>query len=188
MLITNKCASGSPVQISDPISERQFAPDPAYLHAHRKHSRHATLFAPVPACPHYRCDARSVFLSPFCTPPQSFALLGIGAACAIALAEAGAAEIALVVRNNASNETYNTLISRFPDLKVHLITADLADNEQVKRIVPEALEKMNGQLHVLVNCAGIQRRAPAAVFPEQDWDDVRRVCIIDDVVLIFPNR
>jgi hypothetical protein len=29
-----------------------------------------------------------------------------------------------------------------------------------------------GEIHILVNCAGIQRRAPAVQFPESDWDDV----------------
>lgn len=32
---------------------------------------------------------------------------------------------------------------------------------------------MGGEIHVLVNCAGIQRRSPAVQFPEKDWDDVR---------------
>lgn len=32
---------------------------------------------------------------------------------------------------------------------------------------------MGGDIHVLVNCAGIQRRSPAVQFSERDWDDVR---------------
>jgi 2-deoxy-D-gluconate 3-dehydrogenase len=31
---------------------------------------------------------------------------------------------------------------------------------------------MNGQIHILVNCAGIQRRSPSLDFSENDWDDV----------------
>jgi len=44
--------------------------------------------------------------------------------------------------------------------------------EAVKGIFQTALDVMDGQIHVLVNCAGIQRRAPALQFSEQDWDDV----------------
>ncbi|KII87775.1 hypothetical protein PLICRDRAFT_42270 [Plicaturopsis crispa FD-325 SS-3] len=31
---------------------------------------------------------------------------------------------------------------------------------------------MGGNIHVLVNCAGIQRRSPSVDFSENDWDDV----------------
>jgi 2-deoxy-D-gluconate 3-dehydrogenase len=30
---------------------------------------------------------------------------------------------------------------------------------------------MDDNIHILVNCAGIQRRHPAVAFPESDWDD-----------------
>lgn len=32
---------------------------------------------------------------------------------------------------------------------------------------------MGGRIHILVNCAGIQRRSPCVDFSEKDWDDVR---------------
>jgi 2-deoxy-D-gluconate 3-dehydrogenase len=30
----------------------------------------------------------------------------------------------------------------------------------------------NGGVHILINCAGIQRRHPAHQFPDEDWDEV----------------
>ena len=45
--------------------------------------------------------------------------------------------------------------------------------EAVKGVFDKALEAMGGEIHVLVNCAGIRRRAPAVEFSESDWDDVR---------------
>ncbi|KAH6918122.1 hypothetical protein BKA70DRAFT_1381108 [Coprinopsis sp. MPI-PUGE-AT-0042] len=77
---------------------------------------------------------------------------GIGAACAIGLVEAGAS-ICLAQRHGSEPnlETYNT------------IKALIADDEAV----------MPGkEIHVLVNCAGIQRPAPAVDFSEADWGEV----------------
>lgn len=50
---------------------------------------------------------------------------------------------------------------------------DIADLASVRVVFQKALEVMGGQIHVLVNCAGIQRRSPSVDFSEQDWDDVR---------------
>lgn len=44
----------------------------------------------------------------------------------------------------------------------------------VKSVFPRALKAVPGeQIDILVNCAGIQRRAPSVEFPESFWDDVR---------------
>ena len=90
---------------------------------------------------------------------------GIGQACAVALAQAGA-RICLVVRNAAA--AADTLAA-IPAAE-HVL-CDLADIDAVRRVFEVALDKMGGEIHVLVNCAGIQRRAPSVEFLEQDWDD-----------------
>ncbi len=96
---------------------------------------------------------------------------GIGAACAIALAEAGAS-ICLVRRPGSSNdETANAIAALGRTVKT--VDADLADLDAVRGIFAKALDAMGGEIHILVNCAGIQRRSPAVQFPESDWDDVR---------------
>jgi 2-deoxy-D-gluconate 3-dehydrogenase len=92
---------------------------------------------------------------------------GIGQACALALAQAGAS-VCLVTRDSAS--TASTLAA-IPSAQ-HVV-CDLSDLDAVTRVFDGALEKMGGEIHILVNCAGIQRRAPSVDFSEQDWDDVR---------------
>ena len=100
---------------------------------------------------------------------------GIGAACAIALAEAGA-NICLVQRVPTdgappSLETYNTILAL--GVQVKIVHCDLSDIPAVRSIFQSALEAMGGRIHILVNCAGIQRRSPCVDFSERDWDDVR---------------
>ena len=96
---------------------------------------------------------------------------GIGAACAIALAEAGAS-LCLVQRpGNTNLETYNTIQALGGTVKV--VDCDLSDLDAVRTLFQKALDAMGGEIHVLVNCAGIQRRSPAVSFSEKDWDDVR---------------
>jgi hypothetical protein len=100
--------------------------------------------------------------------------LGIGAACALALAEAGAS-ICLIQRNptdgNPPNlETLNSIKAK--GVSAEVVYCDLDDLQAVKDVFQKALDVMNGQIHVLVNCGGIQRRSPAVDFPEGDWDDV----------------
>jgi NAD(P)-dependent dehydrogenase (short-subunit alcohol dehydrogenase family) len=100
---------------------------------------------------------------------------GIGAACAIALAQAGAS-VCLIQRHPPDDippnlETLNAI--RALGATAHVIHCNLDDLQAVKHIFQKALDVMNGQIHVLVNCAGIQRRSPSVDFSENDWDQVR---------------
>jgi 2-deoxy-D-gluconate 3-dehydrogenase len=56
--------------------------------------------------------------------------------------------------------------------KAVVYTADLASPEQVSALTP-AILKDGHKIHILVNCAGIQRRHPSAEFPDSDWNEVR---------------
>ena len=101
---------------------------------------------------------------------------GIGAACAIALAEAGAS-ICLVQRPLAPEkspniETLNAV--RALGVSAEVVYCNLDDLQAVQQVFQKALQVMRGQIHILVNCAGIQRRSPSLDFPESDWDDVLR--------------
>lgn len=100
---------------------------------------------------------------------------GIGAACALALAQAGAS-LCLVARPPRAEESVNTAVAtlreKCPSTRVEVVYCDLSNMDDVKGIFQQALDRMGGQIHVLVNCAGIQRRAPSLDFSEQDWDDV----------------
>ena len=44
----------------------------------------------------------------------------------------------------------------------------------MKALVPKVLEDEH-QIHIVLNCGGIQRRHPAEVFPDEDWDEVLQV-------------
>jgi 2-dehydro-3-deoxy-D-gluconate 5-dehydrogenase len=55
---------------------------------------------------------------------------------------------------------------------VHAIKADISDRLQIRSSFENAINMLGGELDILVNTAGIQRRHPSEVFPEKDWDEV----------------
>lgn len=68
-------------------------------------------------------------------------------------------------------ETLNSIHALGASAEV--VYCDLDDLQAVKQVFQKALDVMHGQIHILVNCAGIQRRSPSVDFSENDWDDVR---------------
>lgn len=95
---------------------------------------------------------------------------GLGAAMAQALAEAGA-DVALVARGDMSEVEEG--IQRVGRRAV-AISADLEDRSSPARIITEVLSKF-GQADVLVNNAGIIRRANVLEYSDEDWDAVIEV-------------
>ncbi|MCI9120518.1 MAG: SDR family oxidoreductase [Oscillibacter sp.] len=59
--------------------------------------------------------------------------------------------------------------------KCHGVKANLAVREEVYRAFRECVEKLGGDLDILVTAHGIQRRHSAEVFPLSDWDEVMNV-------------
>lgn len=99
---------------------------------------------------------------------------GIGSACALALAQAGA-RCCLVVRpghegDAGSHPALKALKGTSTDHTT--IEADLSDMEQVGSAFGRALRAMDERIDILVNCGGIQRRHPAVDFPLSDWQEV----------------
>lgn len=92
---------------------------------------------------------------------------GIGQAIALALAGAGA-DIACVGRTAAEDTVAQ---ARALGRNAEVIAADLSTIEPVQRVVDETVARLGG-LHILVNNAGIIRRADAVDFTEADWDAV----------------
>lgn len=92
---------------------------------------------------------------------------GIGQAIAVALAAAGA-DVACVGRTPAEDTVAQI---RALGHRAEIISADLSTIEPVQRVVDEAVDKLGG-LDILINNAGIIRRADAVDFTEDDWDAV----------------
>ena len=101
----------------------------------------------------------------------SGATRGIGQACAIGLANAGAEHVILIQRDESNTITRDKI--RDSGKKSDIVVADLSDISAVKSVFSKALNiAQNGHIDILVNCGGIQRRSPSTDFPESDWDDV----------------
>lgn len=92
---------------------------------------------------------------------------GLGQGAAIGLAEAGA-DVALV-SVTSSDETAAKV--RALGRRVCQIQADLMDRSVVNGIVERVTTELGG-IDILLNNAGIIRRAPLLEFSEKDWDDV----------------
>lgn len=96
---------------------------------------------------------------------------GLGQGYAVALAQAGA-DILGVTYADAAPET-EAAVRAAGRRYVHL-KADLLSLEPIPGIVSTALREF-GRVDVLVNNAGIIKRADAVDFTEKDWDDVMNI-------------
>jgi 2-deoxy-D-gluconate 3-dehydrogenase len=95
---------------------------------------------------------------------------GLGQGMALALAEAGADIVAvdLLPTEETRQEIQN--LGR----QCLCVTADLGDRGTVDTIISQARARFPS-MDILVNCAGIIRRAEFTEFPEVDWDQVMRI-------------
>ena len=97
---------------------------------------------------------------------------GLGQAMAIALAEAGADVAGLdVLPLDETAARVQALGRRFLPLSTNLLEAHADDMTKVIEQVVTGL----GSLDILINNAGIIRRAPVLEFSEKDWDDVMQI-------------
>lgn len=90
---------------------------------------------------------------------------------ALGLAQAGA-DVVVVASSDKVHETAASI--RNLGRKSVAIQADLGSTEPIPQIINTTLKEF-GKLDILVNCAGIIRRAPAADFSEKDWDEVMNI-------------
>lgn len=96
---------------------------------------------------------------------------GLGAAIAIALAQAGA-KVACHGNTRSPEATCEQINNAGG--AAHALSGDLSLVETPKRLVAKTLERF-GQLDILVNNAGTIRRAPAVEYSEVDWTAVLEV-------------
>ena len=96
---------------------------------------------------------------------------GLGAAIAFALAEAGAD-----VACHGNTRSPGGTVDRISALgrQSLAVVGDLRDRETPGRLVKEVLDGF-GRIDILINNAGMIRRAPVATHPWDDWDAVIEV-------------
>jgi 2-deoxy-D-gluconate 3-dehydrogenase len=92
---------------------------------------------------------------------------GLGAAIAIALGEAGA-------RVACHGNTHSPQLTCEKIKEAHPLTGDLGQPQTAKHLVAETIDRF-GRLDILINNAGIIRRAPAVEYSDADWAAVLEV-------------
>jgi 2-deoxy-D-gluconate 3-dehydrogenase len=95
---------------------------------------------------------------------------GLGAAMALALAQADANVVVHARRSDASLDEVCTAV-RAAGARAVPAAADLADPRACTNLIELTVREL-GSIDILINNAGIIRRAPAGDYPEKDWADV----------------
>lgn len=90
---------------------------------------------------------------------------GLGQGISIALAQAGADIVSISRSSTVDTERGVVAAGR----KFYSLYADLERSHESQRVVTQAIEAA-GRVDILINNAGIIRRADALAFTEQDWD------------------
>ncbi|HKW18480.1 MAG TPA: 2-dehydro-3-deoxy-D-gluconate 5-dehydrogenase KduD [Terriglobales bacterium] len=93
---------------------------------------------------------------------------GLGAAIAVALADAGA-NVVCHGRSPQGDDICHT-ISKL-GRKSFYISGDIANLQLCDKLIQDTIDEF-GSIDILVNNAGTIKRAPAAEFPQQYWDEV----------------
>jgi 2-dehydro-3-deoxy-D-gluconate 5-dehydrogenase len=101
----------------------------------------------------------------------SGASAGLGAAIAVALAEAGAD---VVCHGNTRTPESTCELVRQRGRRTAAVLGDLGRRETPARLMDQALSHFS-RIDILVNNAGTIRRAPAVDYSEEDWDLVLQV-------------
>ena len=94
---------------------------------------------------------------------------GIGRTLALGLAEAGAD----VVSSARRQDLVNTLADEIEKLgrKSLRVTCDVHDRSSLQTLLNACVEKF-GKVDILVNAAGITKRAPTLDYPDEDWSRI----------------
>lgn len=94
---------------------------------------------------------------------------GIGRVIALGLAEGGAD----VVSSARRMELVNSLANEIEALgrKTLRVTCDVADRDSLEKLLEACLAAF-GKVDILVNAAGITKRAPTLDYPEEDWNRI----------------
>ncbi len=105
---------------------------------------------------------------------------GLGKGMVEGFLEAGA-EVAMIGASTKSVKLAEEYAAK--GWKAHGLQCDLSSREAVNEGFNKALELLGGEVDVLVNAAGIQRRHKSEEFPIEDWDQVIEVNLTVPFVL-----
>ena len=94
---------------------------------------------------------------------------GIGRALSLGLAQAGADVVATARRPQQVEETAAAIEAL--GRKTLRISSDVGDRSSLEQLLKTTLERF-GKVDILVNCAGIIKRAPTLDFPEEEWTNI----------------
>ncbi len=94
---------------------------------------------------------------------------GIGRALSLGLADAGADVVASSRRPDQVEQTAAAIEAK--GRKTLRCTSDVGDRATLEKLRDETLAAF-GKVDILVNCAGITKRAPTLDFDEADWDRI----------------
>ena len=97
---------------------------------------------------------------------------GIGRALSLGLAEAGADVIATARRQQQVDDTAAAIEAL--GRKTLRIASDVSDRSSLEQVHNAVLDRF-GKVDILVNCAGIIKRAPTLDFPEEEWANIINV-------------
>ncbi|MBS1599488.1 MAG: SDR family oxidoreductase [Bacteroidetes bacterium] len=92
---------------------------------------------------------------------------GIGRACALEFAQQGATTVIADINFESAEETVSMIKKRSG--VAHAVKTDVSDPESVKGLVDFTL-KINGEIHVLVNNAGIQINKTVELTGFEEWN------------------
>jgi 3-oxoacyl-[acyl-carrier protein] reductase len=99
---------------------------------------------------------------------------GIGAAIALAFAEAGA-KVVLTYHSSEEAAFEVAAKARASGVQAEAIRADAGDAASARASVREAYERLGNRLDILVNNAGMFRRRPLHEAPDEEFDRVMAV-------------
>ena len=94
---------------------------------------------------------------------------GIGRALALGLADAGADVIASSRRQEQVDHVAAELEER--GAKTLRLASDVLDRASLQTLADKVLETF-GKVDILINCAGMTKRAPTLDYPEETWDKI----------------
>ncbi|SFV13092.1 SDR family oxidoreductase [Pseudoduganella namucuonensis] len=100
---------------------------------------------------------------------------GLGLQMALALGEQGAKVVLTSRKQSDLDEAVAHLAER--GVTAYAIAADLSKEAAVAPLVDAALEKLGGQIDILINNAGATWGAPAEDYPVEAWDKVMNLNI-----------